>query len=103
MPDAPMIFTLLTGNLRRGRPVEAFRAAKKLVVETEGMCPAGSCTRGANGIYESRMKLGEATLADDGSVKVRVPSGTGVILSLVDGSGKTVVKMTEEHQLGPGE
>jgi hypothetical protein len=25
------------------------------------------------------------------------------VLSLVDASGKTVVKMTEEHQLGPGE
>jgi hypothetical protein len=103
MPDAPMIFTLLTGNLRRGRPVEAFRTATKLVVETEGMCPAGSCTRGANGIFESRTMLGSADLADDGSVKVRLPSGTGVILSLQDSSGKTLVKMGEEHQLGPGE
>jgi hypothetical protein len=103
MPDAPMVFTLLTGNLRRGRPVEAFRTATELVIETEGMCPTGTCTRGQNGIYESRMKLGSAKLAEDGSVRVRVPSGEGVVLSLVDASGKTVVKMTEEHQLGPGE
>ncbi|HUS31949.1 MAG TPA: hypothetical protein VMZ53_25785, partial [Kofleriaceae bacterium] len=103
MPDAPMIFTLLTGNLRRGRPVTSFRTAAKLVVETEGMCPAGSCTRGANGIFESRMTLGSADLADDGSVKVRLPAGVGVILSLVDSTGKTLVKMGEEHQLGPGE
>jgi hypothetical protein len=60
MPDAPMVFTLLTGNLRRGRPVSAFRTATELVIESEGMCPTGTCTRGSNGIYESRMKLGSA-------------------------------------------
>lgn len=103
MPDAPMVFTLLTGNLRRGRPVEAFRAARELVIESEGMCPAGTCTRGQNGIYESRTKLGSAPLAEDGSVKIRVPSGQGVVMSLVDADGKTIVKMGEEHQLGPGE
>ena len=31
-PDAPMIFTLLTGNLRRGRPVDEFRRATHLAV-----------------------------------------------------------------------
>jgi hypothetical protein len=56
-----------------------------------------------NGIYENRMVLGKAELADDGSVKVRVPAQTGVILELQDSSGNTVVKMSEEHQLGPGE
>ncbi|NVB79270.1 MAG: hypothetical protein HOV81_12785 [Kofleriaceae bacterium] len=102
IPDAPMTFTLLTGNLRRGRPVDAFRKATKLVVETEGMCPPGSCTRGSNGIYENRMMLGAADLDDDGSVKVRLPSKTGVVLSLANDDG-TVIKMGEEHQLGPGE
>jgi hypothetical protein len=102
-PDAPMTFTLLTGNLRRGRPVEQFRDAQYLVVESEGMCPAGSsCPRTTNGIYQSRMELGRAKLADDGSVRIKVPSGTGVVLSL-EGPGGTVVKMGEEHQFGPGE
>jgi len=53
MPDAPMVFTLLTGNLRRGRPVAAFRGARYLAAEVAGM-------------------TGRADLADDGSVKVRV-------------------------------
>ncbi len=34
---------------------------------------------------------------------MQLPSQTGVVLSLVDGNGNTVVTMTEEHQLGPGE
>jgi hypothetical protein len=103
MPDAPFIFTLLTGNLRRGRPVDAFRGAKYLAIYTEGMCPAGNCTAGANGIFESRALLGEAPLADDGSVRIRVPSTTGVVLELRDGNHTPIVTMGEEHQLGPGE
>ncbi len=84
-PDAPMTFTLLTGNLRRGRPVEQFRAADTLVIKDA-----------------SGGMLGTAGLADDGSVRVRVPSQTPVFLSLANGSS-TVVDMNEEHQFGPGE
>ena len=100
-PDAPMAFTLLTGNLRRGRPVEQFRNAKEILVETEGLCMPG-CSRGATGIYQMRNVLGKASLEDDGSVKIRVPAATGVVFSLVDGDN-TIIKMGEEHQLGPGE
>ena len=102
-PDAPMLFTLLTGNLRRGRPVDAFRGAKYLAVYSEGPCPAGACTPNANGIFEQRSMLGEAELADDGSARIRLPSGTGVVFELRDGDHKPIVTMTEEHQLGPGE
>jgi hypothetical protein len=102
MPDAPVLFTVLTGNLRRGRPVDQFRAARQLVIYEEGMCGA-SCTPGANGIFEQRTILGKADLRDDGSVKVMVPSGKGIVLELQDGSGKKIVTMGEEHQLGPGE
>jgi len=84
-PDAPMTFTMLTGNLRRGRPVEAFRDATELVVKD------------ANGT-----EIGRAGLEDDGSVKVRVPASKPVFLSLANGS-TTIVPMTEEHQFGPGE
>jgi hypothetical protein len=101
-PDAPMAFTLLTGNLRRGRPIEAFRSATELVIETEGMCPPGSCTPNTNGIYQSRMVLGRAPLESDGSTRIRVPSATGVVLSLANRNG-TIIKMGEEHQFGPGE
>jgi hypothetical protein len=103
MPDAPMVFTLLTGNLRRGRPVDAFRNAKFLAIYTEGLCPAGACSANTNGIYQNRSLLGRAQLADDGSVRVQLPSATGVVLELQDDKQNTVVKMGEEHQLGPGE
>lgn len=103
MPDAPMLFTLLTGNLRRGRPVEAFRNAKTLAVYREGACPAGPCSRTTNGIYQSRMLLGKAPLQDDGSVKVVLPARTGVVFELQGEGGNPIVTMQEEHQLGPGE
>jgi hypothetical protein len=102
MPDAPLVFTLLTGNPRRGRPVDAFRKARFLAIYTEGLCP-GNCTTGANGIFENRQLLGSAPLADDGSVRIQVPSQTGVVLELQDDKHNTVIKMGEEHQLGPGE
>jgi hypothetical protein len=103
MPDAPMVFTLLTGNLRRGRPVDAFRAAKFLAVYSEGLCPAGPCMANANGIFESRSLLGTAPLASDGSVRVQLPSQSGVVFELQDDKHNSIVKMGEEHQLGPGE
>ena len=102
MPDAPVLFTVLTGNLRRGRPVEAFRTATSLAVYEELPC-SGACTPGPNGIFQNRMLLGKADLRDDGSVKVSLPSGRGVVLELQDSSGRPVVTMGEEHQLGPGE
>lgn len=103
MPDAPMVFTLLTGNLRRGRPVEAFRKAKFLAVYREGMCPSGPCSRTTNGIYQSRALLGKAPLQDDGSVKVTLPSRTGMVFELQGDDGRAIATMQEEHQLGPGE
>jgi hypothetical protein len=100
-PDAPMAFTLLTGNLRRGRPVDEFRSARYIVVEEEKPCGT-PCSR-TNGLFESRTMLGRAELESDGSARIRVPSGVGVVLSLQNDSGTTIVKMSEEHQLGPGE
>jgi hypothetical protein len=103
MPDAPMVFTLLTGNLRRGRPIDAFRKAKYLAVYGEAPCPAGACNRSTNGIFQSRTLLGKAQLNDDGSVKVKLPARTGLVFELQDDSGATIVTMKEEHQLGPAE
>ena len=103
MPDAPMVFTLLTGNLRRGRPVDAFRGAQYLAVYSEGKTPMNTMTGNTDGIYQMRMLLGRAPLASDGSVRAQLPSGTGVVLELQDGSFNPIVTMGEEHQLGPGE
>ena len=102
-PDVPMVFTLLTSNLRRGRPLEAFQAARYLAFYGEGMCPAGPCSANTNGIYQSRTSLGRVRLEADGSARVKVPSGTGVVMELQDGDGNALQTMTEEHQLGPGE
>ncbi|HEX4419991.1 MAG TPA: hypothetical protein VH165_18885 [Kofleriaceae bacterium] len=102
MPDAPLLFTLLTGNLRRGRPVDAFRGAKFIAAYSEGLCTT-SCTAGSNGIFENRQMLGSAPLADDGSVRFQLPAQTGVVLELQDDKHNTIIKMGEEHQLGPGE
>ena len=54
-------------------------------------------------IFESRQLLGRAALASDGSARVNLPAGVGLVLALEDASGGSVVSMTEEHQLGPGE
>jgi mono/diheme cytochrome c family protein len=99
-----MIFTLLTGNLRRGRPLDAFKSAKYVAVWAEGQAPAGTTTGNtAGGVYQTRTLLGKSPITDDGSTKFRVPSGAGVVLELQDDSGKSLVTMTEEHQMGPGE
>ena len=104
MPDAPMVFTLLVANLRRGRPVDAFREATQLAIYREGPAPDGTTSGNQDdGRYENRTLLGRAPLRQDGSVKVRVPGGQGVVLELQDGDGNVVVSMGEEHQLGPNE
>lgn len=103
-PDAPMVFTLLNANLRRGRPLETFSKAKKIAFYREDPAPAGTTSgTGPGGIFQSRQPLGSANLASDGSARVSVPAGAGVILELQDGSGKPLITMGEEHQLGPGE
>jgi hypothetical protein len=54
-------------------------------------------------VYDQVKELGRAPLAEDHSVHLRLPSLTPIILELQDGSGKSVFRMTEEDQLGPGE
>jgi hypothetical protein len=100
MPDAPMVFTLFTGNLRRGRPVEAFRNATQIAVFREAPAPA-SMTSG--NVFQQREMLGRAPLEDDGSVRVNVPAGVGLVFELQDGSGGRIVNLGEEHQVSSGE
>ncbi len=103
MPNAPLLFTLLTGNLRRGRPMEAFRAARSIVVYGEEPCPPAGCTANTNGIYQNRVALGRVRLASDGSMKAELPPQRGLVFELQDADDKPLVTMTEEHELGPGE
>ena len=101
-PDAPMVFTLLTGNLRRGHPVETFRAARKIEFFEEALNP-GSSGNTPEGIFQTRNRLGAVDLAEDSSAIVEVPSGRGVVMRLLAGDGSVVVSMGEEHQFAAGE
>ena len=100
-PDAPLIFTLLNANLRRGRPAYLFREATHLAVFAEASAPPSAA--GRSDIFERRELLGRVALDDDGSAKVRVPSGQSLVLELQTDAGDAVETMREEHQLGPGE
>jgi hypothetical protein len=100
MPDAPMVFTLLSGNLRRGRPVDAFRDATQLAVYEEAPAPA-NMTSGP--VFQQRTMLGRAPLADDGSVRVNVPAGKGLVFELQNSNNSPIVSLGEEHQVSPGE
>ncbi len=103
-PDAPMVFTLLGANLRRGRPVSSLASARQIAVYRENPAPASTMSGGGpGGIFQSRDLLGRASLAKDGSVRFEAPAGAGVVLELQDSQGRPVFTMGEEHQLGPGE
>jgi WD40-like Beta Propeller Repeat len=103
-PDVPMIFTLLNANLRRGRPVDLYRDGTHLVAYRELPAPPGTSSGGGpDGIFQDRERLGRVALARDGSARVRVPAGTGLILELQTSDGDVIDTMREEHQVGPGE
>ncbi len=51
----------------------------------------------------NRSLVGTAALAADGSVRVNVPAGAGVVVELQDAAGNPIVTMGEEHQNAPGE
>jgi len=77
-----------------------------VVYEDKGPADVATGMAGRTGsqmVYQNRNEIGRAQLASDGSVKVRLPSLTPVIVELQDGSGNKVFTMTEEDQLGPGE
>ena len=103
-PDLPVLATLLDANLRRGRDVKAFENVAALRVYEEK--PPSSLTPALTGtqmVYSERKPLGSARLEGDHSLKVSIPSQLPLILELVDGGGKAIFTMREEHQLAPGE
>lgn len=106
-PDLPMLATLLGANLRRGRNVAGMDRAAALRVWQENApatSPAdGSKLLGSQMVYTDRTMLGSAALEADKSVKAQLPAQKPLILELVDAKGGSVLAMSEEHQLGPGE
>ena len=67
-PDAPMVFTLLTGNLRRGRPVDAFRSRDHARRPGRGAV-SRKLHPHATEFHENRRMLGSVPLEDDGRVQ----------------------------------
>ena len=107
-PDLPMIGTLLDrepahGPLRRlvarvglaARHLPGSRSDRRRHRH-------GGADRQPDGLSEPH-QLGRVPLASDGSVHVRLPALTPVIVELQDGSGNKLFTMSEEDQLGPGE
>ncbi len=106
-PDLPMLATLLGSNLRRGRNVAAFDAARYLAVyeaaPPPSATPDAATLMGPERVFTQRALLGVAPLESDGSLRVRLPSRKPLILELQDLARRPLFTMREEHQLGPGE
>ncbi|HEX4460864.1 MAG TPA: hypothetical protein VIA18_22950, partial [Polyangia bacterium] len=90
-PDLPMLATVLGANLRTGRFVDMMRAGTQLVVYQDGAPPSDPAAAmagltGSQMVYQSRTEIGRAALASDGSVQVRLPALTPVILELQSAS-----------------
>jgi hypothetical protein len=100
-PDLPVLATLLDSNLRRGREVKRFDRATGLRVYEEK--PPPSASPAGTEVYSERVSLGTASLEGDKSLKVAIPARRPLILELIDGGGKAIFTMREEHQLAPGE
>jgi hypothetical protein len=98
-PDGPVLATLLGANLRRGRNVAEFDAATALRVYQD--LPPPSPMPGM--VFSQRNLLGSASFESDHSLKVRVPAQMPLILEFIDGTGKALFTMTEEHQVSAGE
>ena len=108
-PDLPVLATLLSANLRRGRNVAAYDGAAALKVYQEQAPPPGSTpdTVQLSGTdvktYTSRKPIGSAPLLADHSLIALVPAGVPLILEVDDAKGNALFTMSEEHQLTPGE
>ncbi len=106
-PDLPALATLLDANLRRGRNVARFDAARFLAVYAVSPPPSATLDptmlSGSEQVYSQRELLGAAPLESDGSVKVLLPAGRPLILELQGSDRQPLFTMREEHQLGPGE
>jgi hypothetical protein len=106
-PDLPMLGTLLGANLRTGRFVDHLRSAQQVVIYQDlpppsDLAAAMAGQTGSQKVYQSRKELGRGTLAADGSVQLRLPALTPLIIEL-SANGSPLFTMSEEDQLGPGE
>jgi hypothetical protein len=120
--DFPLLATLLFSNTRVGRPIAPeVQGVEVFVAEPPPASAQSFADVSANVVsdsfgsfYEQLRSLGRASLAADGSVRLRVPSGTALRLSVLDGGGKALtfpagaaftgpLLQREEMQFYPGE
>jgi hypothetical protein len=107
-PDLPMLATLLIANLRTGRFVDDMRKGTQVTIWQRMPPPAdiNAAKAGQTGsqmVYEQLNSLTSSALQSDGSVLVNLPPLTPMIIELQDSGGNTVMRMTDEDQVGPGE
>lgn len=98
--DGPMIFTLLTDNLRRGRNLDELSEGDTFAAYLAHPPPAGAQDDGTT--FQDWELVGTILLEEDGSAFFKVPAGAPVIMELRKGDNP-LLTMTEEHQFGPGE
>ena len=58
---------------------------------------------GSEQVYESRIEVGSAPLAGDGSAFLRVPTQVPLFMELLDVNGAPIFRMEEETQFAPYE
>ncbi|MEM9190251.1 MAG: hypothetical protein AAGF12_13790 [Myxococcota bacterium] len=118
--DLPLLGTLMFANTRVGRSIDD-RVRGLTVFEslppptgTTTFAEAGAMTDMFGEYFESLTALGSAEAYDDGSVRMRLPGGTPVVIQLNDGDGNPmmfsdgdlftgVMRQREEMQFYPGE
>lgn len=111
--DLPLLATIQGSNDRRGRRIEDLRRARTVRYFTQE-APPNSCTTsahpdcsgklsGTEQVYESRVEVGSAPLAEDGSVYLRVPTKIPLFLELLDEAGTPIFRMEEETQFAANE
>jgi hypothetical protein len=120
--DVPLLGTLLFNNTRVGRPIRSDVATLKFY---ESRPPAGDARSfGELGsrvvqddfgeFYQELRELGQGELAQDGSLRVRIPGGIPVVLELADSAGSPLrfgsgdpftgtLRQREDMQFYPGE
>ncbi len=98
--DGPMIFSLLTDNLRRGRNLDALDSGDTFAAYLAHPPPVGATDDGTT--HQDWELVGTVGLEDDGSAFFTGPAAVPIIMELRDGDD-SVLLMNEEHQFGPGE
>jgi hypothetical protein len=120
--DVPLLGTLLFSNTRQGRPIDGRVGGLEILAAepppnslTSFDDANGNVVEDAHGrFFEALRSLGESELEADGSLRVRVPTGTPLTLALNDEDGSVLafrdgapfsgpMRQREAFQVYPGE